>query len=57
MTVPLVCTGEQSVPTKCSSAADRAAREMATIELFGRRARTTHPGEQQRLLEPIAAAA
>lgn len=57
MTVPLVCTGEQSVPTKCSSAADRAAREMATIELFGRRARTTRPGEQQRLLEPIAAAA
>jgi len=41
------------VPTQCSSVADRAAREAATIELFERRARTSDPAEQRELLEWI----
>lgn len=43
----------ESVPTQCSSAEDRAAREAATVELFEQRARTTAPVEQQVLLERI----
>ncbi|MFK4087557.1 sigma-70 family RNA polymerase sigma factor [Kribbella sp. NPDC020789] len=44
---------QQSVPTQCSSAEDRAAREAATVELFEARAETTDPVEQQVLLERI----
>ncbi|WP_405056778.1 SigB/SigF/SigG family RNA polymerase sigma factor [Kribbella sp. NBC_01505] len=45
--------GQQSVPTKCSSAGDRAAREAATAELFEARAEAVDPVEQQVLLERI----
>jgi RNA polymerase sigma-B factor len=40
-------------PTNCRSAADRAAREAATQELFERRYRSTDDAERQRLLEQI----
>jgi RNA polymerase sigma-B factor len=42
-----------TIPTQCSSAADRAAREAATRELLERRARSTDETEQQRLLEDV----
>ena len=42
-----------TVPTQCSSAADRAAREATTRELLEQRARSTDEVEQQRLLEEI----
>ncbi|GAA0623870.1 SigB/SigF/SigG family RNA polymerase sigma factor [Kribbella sandramycini] len=43
----------KSVPTKCSTAKDRAAREAATNELFAARAASSDPVEQQVLLERI----
>jgi RNA polymerase sigma-B factor len=53
MTVSGISSCEQSVPAQCSSAADRAAREAATVELFERRARTSDPEERRELLERI----
>ncbi|GAA1700566.1 SigB/SigF/SigG family RNA polymerase sigma factor [Kribbella yunnanensis] len=46
-------SSQQLAPMECSSAADRAAREAATVELFEQRGRTTDPAEQQLLLERI----
>ncbi|HET6292043.1 MAG TPA: SigB/SigF/SigG family RNA polymerase sigma factor [Kribbella sp.] len=42
-----------TVPTQCSSAADRAAREAVTRELLEQRARSTDEAERQQLLEEI----
>jgi RNA polymerase sigma-B factor len=42
-----------TVPTQCSTAADRAAREAATHELLERRAASTDEFERQQLLEEI----
>jgi len=53
MTVSVTSGCPQQVPTQCSSASDRAAREAATVELFELRARATDPVEQQVLLERI----
>lgn len=41
------------VPTQCSTAEERAAREAATQELLARRARTTDETERQALLEEV----
>jgi RNA polymerase sigma-B factor len=43
----------ETVPTQCSTAADRAAREAATHELLERRAASTDEAERQQLLEQV----
>ncbi|GAA1524882.1 SigB/SigF/SigG family RNA polymerase sigma factor [Kribbella lupini] len=46
-------TSLSTVPTQCSTAADRAAREAATHELLERRAASTDEAERQQLLEQV----
>jgi RNA polymerase sigma-B factor len=53
MSVSVTSSSRQSVPTQCSSAGDRAAREAATIELFEARERTSDSCEQRELLDRI----
>ncbi|WP_405059175.1 sigma-70 family RNA polymerase sigma factor [Kribbella sp. NBC_01505] len=53
MSVSVLSGCRQTMPMKCSTAAGRAAREAATVELFELRARTPDLVEQQLLLERV----
>lgn len=51
----LLHSSSEAVPTQCSSAEDRAARESATRELLERREASTDEFERQELLEAVIA--